>query len=243
MIGLGLALLAGCAPVPKPTKDLYILTALPLFWKEAGLSIADAPAPVVQSLAKAYRVRPIDALSENRLRSIKLLILAQPRSLASTELVALDAWVREGGKVLIFADPQLSWPSDLPLGDPRRSPLVTLLDPLFVHWGVTLEPGKSDPELTRRVKLLGMDVAVQSAGHWSSSSKACNTSDAQLLLDCQIGRGWVTFVADADLLDLNLSDDLGVANDAAILKLLARLENRTRNEQNGANQQKEGRLR
>jgi ABC-type uncharacterized transport system len=225
--------LAGCAPASKPTKDLYILTGLPLFWTEADLSIAAAPAPVVQALAKAYRVKPIDALSTDRLRPIKLMILAQPRGLAPKELVAFDAWVRAGGKALIFADPQLSWPSVLPLGDSRRPPLVTLLDPLFLHWGVTLDAGRSDPGVTRLVKLAGVDVAVQSAGQWSNTRQTCVASDLQLLLDCRIGRGRVTLIADADLLDLNLSDELGAANDTAILKLLARLESRTRNEQKG----------
>ena len=56
--------------------------------------------------------------------------MAQPLAQAPENLVALDDWVRGGGRVLLLADPMLEWPSKRPLGDPLRPP------PMFADTGL-----------------------------------------------------------------------------------------------------------
>lgn len=176
---LSLALIAA-APVPRVT----LFTALPLMWGEGD------PGDVLSGRAKrsamldGIDVRPIDLVSAKALGA-DLLVVAQPRAMAPPELVALDAWVREGGRALIFADPRLDWPSLYPLGDPRRAPPVTLLDPLFNHWGVRLNLGEG------------------SSGRWERGP--CLAIDA-VSIDCRIGRGRVLMIADADVLDSRTGD-------------------------------------
>ena len=77
----------------------------------------------------------LDSFDALNVRSTPLLLLAQPRALAPAEMVKLDSWVRDGGKLLILADPALQWGSLYPLGDKRRPLFTSLLSPLFSHWG------------------------------------------------------------------------------------------------------------
>lgn len=101
--------------------------------------------------------RPLDRIDITSLRGISALVIAQPRLLQPAELVALDDWLRRGGRAVIFADPLLLWPSALPLGDPRRPPLTSLLDPLMAHWGLRLEPVLPGAD--------GVDRRMLGAGH------------------------------------------------------------------------------
>jgi ABC-type uncharacterized transport system len=178
-------LFAAAAPLPRVT----LFTALPLMWGEGD------PVDILSGRAKrsaildGLDVRAIDTVTAVSLGS-DVLVVAQPRAMMPEELVALDDWVRRGGRAAIFADPLLKWPSRYALGDPRRAPPVTLLDPLLAHWGVTLEPG---PDGT---------------GQWNIPAKgagACTPVDA-VTIDCRVGKGRALLVADADLLDARVAD-------------------------------------
>ncbi|MFM2098580.1 MAG: hypothetical protein RLZZ366_119 [Pseudomonadota bacterium] len=224
-------LLAACQPVPPaPQSAVSVMTGLPLFWGEGGPQIVlqggDQRAAIIRRLGETRKVIPLDRLDAATLARAPLLILAQPRALAGDELVAIDAWVRGGGKVLVFADPTLRWPSRLPIGDHRRAPLVDLLDPLYSHWGIELNLTDTRASEIQNVTLAGAPVAVVSPGRWVATGAACAVAAGGHLADCQIGKGHALLVADADLLDERLWAESGVANDRAILGLLSRLDSR-----------------
>ncbi len=172
-----LALSVAAAP---PLPRITLFTALPLMWGEGD------PADILSGRAKrsaaldGLDVRAIDTVNASTLDT-GILVVAQPRAMAPAELVALDSWVRGGGRVAVFADPRLDWPSRFALGDPRRAPPVTLLDPLLAHWGVRL------------------DLGADGAGVWQRG--ACATVDA-ITIDCRIGKGRALLIADADVLDV-----------------------------------------
>ncbi len=69
-----------------------------------------------------YRVTPIGTTDAASLRDGTLLLMAHPLAQTADALVDLDRWVREGGRVLLLADPKLDWPSERPLGDKLRPP-------------------------------------------------------------------------------------------------------------------------
>jgi hypothetical protein len=224
-------LLTACQSTPSaPQSAVSVMTGLPLFWGEGGPQIVlqggDQRAAIIRRLGETRKVIPLDRLDAATLARSPLLILAQPRALAGDELVALDAWVRGGGKLLVFADPTLAWPSRFPIGDQRRAPFVDLLDPLYSHWGLELNLiyGFDVPIQTRQ--LGGATVAVASPGRWNTVGTACVVAAGGLTADCQIGKGHALLVADADLLDERLWAESGVANDRAILDLLSRLDSR-----------------
>jgi ABC-type uncharacterized transport system len=183
------------------------MTALPLFWDEADMGGAlrgeEVRAPIIQELAKSYTVEPIDLVTPVVLRRLDILMLAQPRALSASELVLLDDWVLGGGQILVFADPLLLWPSVFPHGDPRRAPEVTLLDPLFTHWGLTMSTSRATEDLDVAVSMMGKPTTLMAHGLWASNTANCKLADSSIRAICRIGDGTAQLVADADMLNLD----------------------------------------
>jgi hypothetical protein len=227
---LGLAFaLAACTPAPPdaPKHDLHVLTSLPLFLGEGDIKSMLAgktgPNALVVRLAEKHNVRPLDIADAAHLASVKRLLMIQPALIPPSELVALDDWVKAGGKAVILADPDLAWPHNYPLGDPRAPPASTLLDPLFKHWGLVLEGQRATPQ-TSFGEVDAQRVALVNPGHWRSERGTCKIQTNRLGATCQIGRGQVILIADADLADPRLWLQTAHDNLPFIESLLDRLE-------------------
>jgi hypothetical protein len=134
-------------------------------------------------------------LDEASLSAAPLLLLIQPRWLSPEELVALDSWLRRGGRALILTDPRLNWHSELPLGDIRRPPPASLLGQLLGHWGLALEPGPrwSDGAFGR-----GRRLVTEHPGRLTARGSACRLLRPELA-ECRLGQGRAIVLADADL--------------------------------------------
>ncbi|MEA1015692.1 Gldg family protein [Sphingosinicella sp. LY1275] len=193
--------LAETARRPDPARpELMLMTALPIVWGEGGaFDPSSRPALAYRMLEEEFRVRPLDLLDDKELARGGLLLLAQPRVLAPQELVALDAWIRRGGRALILTDPLLVWPSDLPLGDSRRPPPTSWLGPLLGHWGLRLDrPSAGD--LVVRDLASGRRLALAAPGSFVRERGDCIVAPDRLTARCPLGRGAAWLVADADLL-------------------------------------------
>ena len=195
---LGTALL-GCRPVPeksasKTPASLTVITGLPLFFTE-GFTLDSPRHPVLARLDRHFSVVPTDG--PEGLAPGGLLLAAQPRAMTAARLVALDRWIRDGGRMLLLADPQLDWPSTLPLGDKMRPPRAFADTGLLTHWGLSLDPpGKTGPTEGR---LGGQLVVLSSPSNLLAiPASPCTVDDTGLIAHCRIGRGRVTIVADSD---------------------------------------------
>lgn len=226
----------------RPKSALGLMTTLPLQWSEGGIEAdlaKDAePHPAFVRLSAHYDITPIDDLDAWVPQMGQILLLAQPRTLAPTELVRLDNWVRQGGRVLILADPALQWGSLYPLGDKRRPLFTSMLSPLFAHWGLELVLPLED-ELPATMRKIGAyNIRTVTAGEWlpkaSSAANRCAILAKGLLADCRIGKGRAVLVADADLLDAAFWEGRGMriltgkdefANMALLQALLTALHN------------------
>jgi hypothetical protein len=178
---------------------VMLMTGLPLVWGEKGpFEPGSRPAAAYVELSEEFDFRPVDVLDSATLKRGRWLFLAQPKRLAPVELAALDKWIRNGGRALILTDPMLTWPSVLPPGDIRRPPPVGLLSPLLDHWRVTLEA----PAEPGEVEALwdGRRIRLDSPGRLRSSSPDCVVAQEGWRATCNLGRGVVTLVADADLM-------------------------------------------
>jgi hypothetical protein len=189
--------------------DLLLMSSIPLIWGEASMAdIANGaakPAPLFEHLAKRNRVVLVDDFQKLGRPGSKPLLLVQPRALAPRELVELDGWIREGGTALIFADPALHWPSDLPLGDRRRPLFTSLLTPMFRHWGLDLALPVAEDLQDRNVTVGRYNLNPRSSGIWLVSTSApaakCRVRGDQIMAYCAVGKGRAVLIADADLLE------------------------------------------
>ena len=149
------ARLAPRASADRPT--LLLLTSLPLVFAEQ-FSIEGGGSPALKALETRYRVVPISVADDAELGKGRLLLMAQPRAQPAEDLVALDKWVRGGGRVLLLADPMLEWPSTRPLGDPFRPPPMFADTGLLAHWGLKLDaPDERRPEARPARRLRHID--------------------------------------------------------------------------------------
>lgn len=161
-------------------------------------------APVLALLRRQFSVRLVDDATSTGLVDTDVLLLAHPRTLSPQSLVAIDAWVRAGGKAIVLADGLSSWPPTYALGDPRNPPVTSMLGPLLTHWGVRLDaPSPADSgsrdwwQGRQRLRLLSPGQFVQENG-------GCSLSNDGIYGDCAIGAGRVLLLADADLLHEDL---------------------------------------
>lgn len=182
---------------PRPQGQqppLMLVTSLPLIFPEE-FGLENPGSATLDSLETRYRVVPVGTTGADTLAQAGLLLLAHPHAQPAEALVDLDRWVREGGRVLILADPRLDWPSELPLGHIHRPPPYFADTGLLRHWGLRLDaPDEPGPQ-ERTVG--GRRILVSSPG---SLDGECATEAEGLVARCAIGRGRATIVADADLL-------------------------------------------
>jgi hypothetical protein len=184
-------------------RDLMLMSALPLMWGDSGpLDPGSRPAAVYAMLQKEFALRPLDVLDEPTLSTGGLLLLAQPRALAPIELVALDSWVRRGGRTLILTDPALFWPSELPLGDIRRPPAIGLLGPLLSHWGLRLDDPEEKKAVARQLQEGPNErrLVMFAPGRFVREQGSCTVEAPGHLARCRIGKGEAMLVADADMM-------------------------------------------
>jgi hypothetical protein len=214
LLGLAAALSVLAAPgnaqEPAPRPELGLMGTIPIFWGETGeLSELISGGGEVHwaraRLEAAYTLRPLDSLSGESLEGLEFLLLAQPRPLSPAENVALDAWVRAGGRLLLFADPMLTGESRFALGDRRRPQDVILLSPILRHWGLELEFDIDLPEGFAELMAVGVRIPVNRPGRFVevSAESPCTLAVDNVLARCTIGAGRALVLADAALLDLH----------------------------------------
>jgi hypothetical protein len=206
------------APHDRPI--LLLLTSLPLVFGESFYLKASG-SPALKALQSRYRVAPIGVSSPEELGRGKLLLMAQPRAQPAEDLVALDSWVRGGGRVLLLADPMLEWPSERPLGDLLRPAPMFVDTGLLAHWGLRLDaPDRRGPQQRR---IGARTVMTASPGALEGS---CRVAADAFVADCTIGQGRAIVVADADLLDADQFGPEERGNLDAVLAELAQLESK-----------------
>jgi hypothetical protein len=206
--GAGHVLLASLYRPAAASADapaVTMLTGLPLRWS-AGEGIAAMIAegtnddPALARLMAAGPVSLVDSLTDHVPPPGGTLLIAHPRALAPQELVAIDAFVRGGGRAVVLADALSGWPGRHPLGDPRNPPVTSLLTPLLDHWGVVLAGASTGDEEPLAVDIDGSRLRMFSAGRFVRLSRECRAFAGHRILRCRIGAGEAWLVGDADLI-------------------------------------------
>ncbi|GGD98401.1 hypothetical protein GCM10011515_17780 [Tsuneonella deserti] len=193
----------------KPALGLF--TSLPIYWKESasvGEALGDGGTRhwVREALESEHRLVLLDTLDSGELAKLDSLVMAQPRPLAPQENVALDDWVRGGGRVLLFADPLLTEHSWFAIGDRRRPQDVILLSPILRRWGLELTFDEDQADGERLVAYHSASLPERMSGRLRTvgsegDSAQCAIESGGLVAQCGIGKGSAVVVADAALLE------------------------------------------
>ena len=134
----------GAADELAPRRDrpvLLLLTSLPVMFGEE-LSLEAAGSPLLDALETRYRVQAIATTSPQELARGRLLLMAQPLAQPAENLVALDHWVRDGGRVLLSqircssGATIAAWRRDAAAADVHRHGLLG-------HWGAARRSGSA----------------------------------------------------------------------------------------------------
>jgi len=190
---------------------LMLFTSLPIMWHEApdlaAMLRTDAPPHWARRALEArYTLVARDTLLAPPLDA-RFLLLAQPRPLAPQENVALDDWVRAGGRLLLFADPMLTADSAYALGDRRRPQDIVLLSPILARWGLELRfdedqrAGEHDAARESTGETIPVNLPGQLALRPHGHDAHCAILREGLVARCRIGRGRALIVADAALFE------------------------------------------
>ena len=222
---------AGQAGGDEPAKPrVGWFSTLPIYWGESDdfTAMLDGDSDkdwAREVLEQRFALAPVDALEPEMLAGVDRLMLAQPRALAPSENVALDEWLRGGGRLLIFADPLLTRHSEYPIGDRRRPQDVVLLSPILARWGLELQFDEDQPEGERWEKAYDGNFPVNLAGRFAivegSAPAECMVSNSGILAQCQVGNGRVTLLADAAILDWDGPGEVPANRTAALDSLVA----------------------
>lgn len=211
LAALGLALAAigwlGSGRGTSPGESVGLFTSLPILWSdspELGAELREDSKPhwARKVIEQRGNIDPLDVLTGPSLAKLHRLVIAQPRPLGPAENVALDAWVRGGGQVLLLADPALTQDSQFQLGDPRRPQAVALLSPILGRWGLDLLFDDSQQLGEFSAEVLGVPTPVNLPGHFATHGQGnCKLWAEGLAATCAIGKGRVVALADAAVLE------------------------------------------
>ncbi len=207
-ITLVLAFGAGAQEQPARSQ-LALMGTVPLYWGEAedmadllnGSGTGHWARPILEA---EFELVPLDYLSAEALAPHQFLLMAQPRGLSAEENVALDGWVRGGGRLLLFADPMMTGESRFAAGDRRRPQDVALLSPILAHWGLELQFDEEQVGGLKWNPAQGTSLPLNLPGSLHLlPDGACQLEAEQVIARCQLGAGEALIVADAAILDLD----------------------------------------
>ena len=216
------------APENAESKDkLGLMTSLPLYWPldadMSAIASGAAETPWQRSvLEMEYDLVPLDTLSpipalspddpdSDPLAGLERLAVIQPRGLAPADNVALDEWVRAGGRLLLVLDPLLTGDYEAALGDPRRPVDSAVIPPVVARWGLKVSVDPDDATMrgitVPEIGTEALPMFVAAPGRIESSGDACRLSGGQTIAVCTVGKGRVTLVADAAMFETQVKTD------------------------------------
>lgn len=193
-LGSGIAMIAmlvifiiKIARAPEPQRDGTIGVVGVEERGARGLTMGVQPLAVLDALNMRWEVRGLRAITYEGLEEVPVAVIVLRRPLAHAEAIDLAAWIRDGGRALILAEPGLSWakPGEAVHPDLREAKL-----------GLRLA-NRPDGQMALNG---GGALHLRNAGRWVEVG-GCALRQEALLADCRSGAGRAVLVGDTGLLD------------------------------------------
>lgn len=156
---------------------------------------------VLNDLTARWDIRSVRPLTYEVMDGLPVAVVMLRRPMSYSEAIDLDAWVRDGGRTLILAEPGRSWPAP---GDAVDANLRG------ATWGLRLAARQGGPLALPG----GGTLWLRNAGRWTASD-ACASRQDGFLTECRPGKGRAVLIGDTGLLDRNSFDLDGDAQDSA----------------------------
>lgn len=192
------------------------MTSLPIYWElgqgleEFARGEADLPWQRT-AMSQCYSIVALDTLSPvaglspddpdtDPLEGIEHLAIIQPRGLSPSDNVALDNWVRAGGRLLLVLDPMLTGEYELPLGDPRRPVDSAAIPPVVKRWGMEISFDEQQELALKEARLDLGHLWLSLPGRIARDqtlNPTCRLAIEDAIARCRVEKGWVTLLADA----------------------------------------------
>jgi hypothetical protein len=207
---------AAASPLAAGLPKLGLMSSLPLYWPEGADMAALATGAVNlpwqrRVIETGYAIIPLDTLSlipalspeateVDPLAGLERLAVIQPRGLSPADNVALDKWVRAGGRLLLILDPLLTGEYAAAIGDLRRPVDTALIPPAVARWGMAIRFDEAQESKLVERSLVGNRLPLLVAGEvfiTDPSAADCEVLAGGAAARCRIGKGEVTLIADA----------------------------------------------
>jgi ABC-type uncharacterized transport system involved in gliding motility auxiliary subunit len=115
------------------------------------------PWPIIAQIQQVFTIRPVTSDADHIDKDVDVLMVVHPKQLSGKTLYAIDQYVMNGGKMLLFVDPNSG--ADTSGQDPQN-PLASAmaghsstLEPLLSAWGVSYDAGKAIGDLQRGLEV------------------------------------------------------------------------------------------
>lgn len=119
-------------------KTIGVMSSLPIVGSQFQFPIPGQPEPTqdwtfIRELKKNYEVRKIE-LNTVEVPALDMLLVVHPKNLTENTMYAIDQYVMNGGKLMVFVDPSSQGDESQ---DRDRS---SNLGKLFTKWGIKYQP-------------------------------------------------------------------------------------------------------
>ncbi len=98
-----------------------------------------APWVIMDQIEKQFEVQSLGADLKEVPSAVDVLMIVHPKRLTDQALYAIDQYVLQGGKTLVFVDPSSEMDQDSMMGASEKGSDISKL---FTAWGIQLEPNK-----------------------------------------------------------------------------------------------------
>jgi hypothetical protein len=188
MIALFALGIARIVRAPEPERGGEIgLIALAEARPVSEMILAEHQLAVLRELYARWAFRWVPAITYEAMEGVPVMVVTLRRPLFYSEAIDLDAWVRDGGRALLFAEPGQSWPA------PADTVNADLVDST---WALRLAPRDDGPLVLPG----GSSLMLHNAGRWRARG-GCDVRADGFIAECRPGKGRVLLVADTGLLD------------------------------------------
>lgn len=175
-------------------KTIGLMSALPIrgfpgtMMARLNPSLA-RPWQMIAHLQQLFDVQPIETSVEEIPKNVDVLMVVHPAGLSERTMYAIDQFVLNGGRALVFVDPLAEVAGRMLGPGAKEVPATSNLKPLLTAWGVQMDDTKAvgDLEAARRVNA-GSDARPQPIEYpaWLALKKSNFSTSDQISADIEV---------------------------------------------------------